>query len=102
MKYIYNYRDYWQHKVQFEGEHPKLEDMEYPICLGGKRACPPEDIGGISGYENFLKARKNFNKKENREDMANEFFDPENFDPKQVIFWDPIEHRELMLTELKY
>ena len=26
----------------------------YPYCSKGKRACPPEDVGGPSGYADFL------------------------------------------------
>ena len=27
-----------------------------PVCLGGRRACPPEDVGGPWGYGDFLDA----------------------------------------------
>ena len=30
-------------------------DMKYPICIGGERACPPEDCGGVDGYYNVLR-----------------------------------------------
>ena len=33
--------------------------MQYPACLNGARACPPEDCGGPYGYANFLDAIQN-------------------------------------------
>jgi hypothetical protein len=38
---------------------PLEEGQYYPICLAGKRACPPEDCGGIWGYASFLEAIRN-------------------------------------------
>ncbi|MBI2555343.1 MAG: plasmid pRiA4b ORF-3 family protein [Candidatus Rokubacteria bacterium] len=29
---------------------------DLPVCLGGARACPPEDCGGVRGYESVLEA----------------------------------------------
>ena len=26
----------------------------YPICIGGDRACPPEDCGSVTGYYNVI------------------------------------------------
>lgn len=31
----------------------------YPVCLAAKRACPPEDCGGLWGYSDFLEAISN-------------------------------------------
>ncbi len=47
--YTYDFGDSWRHEILLE----KLENEEKPIvrCIGGKGACPPEDIGGIGMYE---------------------------------------------------
>jgi hypothetical protein len=54
-KYEYDYGDGWMHTVQLEGYLYKEKETKYPICIGGERACPPEDCGGVSGYYNVLK-----------------------------------------------
>lgn len=55
LQYVYDFGDYWQHKIALE---KIIEDYEfgYPTILEGEGACPPEDVGGIGGYETFLLA----------------------------------------------
>jgi hypothetical protein len=53
-KYLYDYGDSWIHTVKLEGYLYKEKEIKYPICIGGERACPPEDCGGASGYENII------------------------------------------------
>lgn len=53
-----------------------------PKCIGGRRECSLEDVGGMWGYKEFLEAY-NDKKHPGHEDMvawAGEFFDPERFD----------------------
>jgi hypothetical protein len=89
--YVYDFGDFWQHKIQLEKILPREENVEYPICIKGKRACPPEDVGGIGGYEDFLKIIKNPKHKEYEEmlEWAGGEFDPEQFDCEEIIFMDP-------------
>jgi len=53
-KYLYDYGDSWMHAVQLEGFLYQEKGIKYPICIGGERACPPEDCGGVSGYYNVF------------------------------------------------
>ena len=54
MIYQYDFGDNWQHEVVLEKIDPAETALTHPICLGGERRCPPEDVGGVSGYEEFL------------------------------------------------
>jgi hypothetical protein len=52
--YVYDFGDNWEHKIQLEKILPREKGVNYPICIKGKRACPPEDCGGIWGYAELL------------------------------------------------
>ncbi|MEQ8667943.1 MAG: plasmid pRiA4b ORF-3 family protein [Pirellulales bacterium] len=84
-KYEYDFGDGWEHEVFYEGS-PHLEKGEkYPLCLEGERACPPEDVGGVWGYAEYLEALAN--PKHERHDEFMEWsgpFDPDNFDRKKA------------------
>jgi hypothetical protein len=54
--YQYDFGDSWQHEVLFEGIVPPEKGKRYPLCLEGARACPPEDVGGVWGFQDFLDA----------------------------------------------
>jgi len=89
--YEYDFGDNWEHTVHVEAILPVdpstgSERTKYPICLEGKRACPLEDIGGVWGYEDLLKAISD-PKHPEHEDLLEELgdnFDPEFFDIKGV------------------
>ncbi len=55
MIYVYEFGDYWRHDVVLEKITPIANVVKAPLCLAGERRCPPEDVGGVSGYEEFLK-----------------------------------------------
>jgi hypothetical protein len=44
--YEYDFTDGWQHDVRVERILPLDLRRRYPVCIGGRRAVPPEDCGG--------------------------------------------------------
>jgi hypothetical protein len=54
--YEYDFGDCWGHEVLFEGCVRAEAGGRYPVCVEGARACPPEDVGGTGGYEEYLEA----------------------------------------------
>ena len=55
-EYQYDFGDSWKHEILFEGMVRAEPGGRYPLCLEGARACPPEDVGGVWGYQAFLEA----------------------------------------------
>jgi hypothetical protein len=54
--YEYDFGHSWEHELLIEKILLFEAGQRYPVCLTGKRACPPEDCGGIWGYADFLEA----------------------------------------------
>jgi hypothetical protein len=91
MTYEYDFGDSWEHRVILEGVADRKKGTKYPKCLDGKRACPPEDCGGVSGYEELSEIISN--PKHEKYDRMMEWlggnFDPERFYPDRVKFDNP-------------
>jgi len=85
-KYTYDLGDNWEHEVLFEGVVEVPKRTRLPICIEGKRACPPEDCGGEGGYEHLLYVLGDPTHEEHEDyrQWVGEFFDPERFDPKMA------------------
>jgi hypothetical protein len=58
-RYVYDFGDHWVHDVLVEQRYEVKSRRHYPKCLDGARAGPPEDCGGIPGYERLLKVLAN-------------------------------------------
>ncbi len=78
-KYTYDFGDDWEHIIKVE-DILKKEDKKYPLVIKGKNACPPEDVGGIWGYADFLEATSDKNHPRHKE--MKEWYDFD-FDPKK-------------------
>ncbi len=52
-RYEYDFGDGWEHDLRV-GRRPVPADPDRPRCQDGARACPPEDCGGVPGYERLL------------------------------------------------
>ena len=84
--YKYDFGDGWDHTLLLEKIFSPDDGVHYPLCLKGKRACPPEDVGGVWGYINFLEAVRDPDHDEYEEYLAwvGGEFDPETFDLEEV------------------
>ncbi len=80
--YEYDFGDSWEHDVLVETIAPPSPDEVTPRGLGGQRACPPEDVGGVWGYESLLEALAAPGHPEHASsrEWAGDDFDPEAFD----------------------
>jgi len=89
--YEYDFGDGWEHEVVLEAVAPRVPKSRYPVCLDGARACPPEDCGGIPGYEQICEILRDPGHDEH--DATLEWlgrkYDPEAFDRTEVRFESP-------------
>lgn len=84
--YEYDFGDSWTHQVVVEKVISEPGALTVPGCIGGARACPPEDCGGVWGYAELLKAIANPRHPEHAEllEWIGEEFDPEYFDAAAI------------------
>lgn len=80
-RYIYDFGDDWEHVVAIEKTVPAAEGTSYPRCVAGKRACPPEDCGGVWGYQELLDCLSDPGHpgRAERLEWLGDEFDPEDF-----------------------
>ena len=86
MKWDYDFGDGWEHDVVVEAIENAHENTIYPRCVKGRRACPPEDCGGVWGYENLVEALADRAHPEHAEltEWLGRSYDPVHFDPAQA------------------
>lgn len=82
LRYEYDFGDDWMHTIQIEKSLDLKPEEKLPKCIKGAGACPPEDCGGVWGYQEFLEAIRDPKHKQHEEmvEWAGEDFDPNHFD----------------------
>jgi len=54
LHYLYDFGDFWEHSLTLEMIIDNLT-IPFPVCCAGELSCPPEDVGGLIGFYDFLK-----------------------------------------------
>lgn len=49
--YGYDFGDDWMHTVKLEAVLPRADAAPRAVCTAGRRPGPPEDCGGVGGYD---------------------------------------------------
>ncbi|HET7389100.1 MAG TPA: plasmid pRiA4b ORF-3 family protein [Nocardioidaceae bacterium] len=91
LSYVYDYGDDWDLRIRLESVTERTADAAPVRCVGGRRAGPPEDSGGVYGYLDKLAAVEDTSDPE-REELAEwlgsyaggEPWDPAHFDAEEV------------------
>jgi len=79
--YTYDFGDDWEHDIIIERKQAASPDGRSPVCVAGKRNCPPEDCGGVWGYRDLLAAMADPSNSSHAalSDWVGADFDPELF-----------------------
>jgi hypothetical protein len=86
LAYLYDFGDSWLHKIAVEKVLDPEPGTAYPVCLAGARLGPPEDCGGVWGYQSMVEVLKDpgHNEYEHYLEWVGEGFDPEAFDLNEI------------------
>ncbi|KQZ76366.1 hypothetical protein ASE06_07965 [Sphingopyxis sp. Root214] len=81
LHYVYDFGDYWDHIVSVERIETGESGFPYPSLLAATGQCPTEDVGGPTGYLQYLEALADPEHPEH-EDLLG--WGPADFDPNEV------------------
>jgi hypothetical protein len=83
--YTYDFGDNWRHDIVVEKVLLADDSTTLPACVDGRRACPPEDSGGTSGYRQLLGVLADPRHPEYHEyrEWIGRPYDPATFDPSE-------------------
>ncbi|HLC16397.1 MAG TPA: plasmid pRiA4b ORF-3 family protein, partial [Thermodesulfovibrionia bacterium] len=82
----YDFGDSWEHEIVVEKILSPEAAIKYPMCINGKLTCPPEDVGGVWGYDTFLEAINDPNHEEHDSylEWIGGEFNPEEFNLDEI------------------
>jgi hypothetical protein len=85
IEYVYDFGDGWSHTIKLE-KIVEETDRELPVCIAGAMACPPEDCGGIWGFQMFKEIMDNPDHPEYNSyfEWHGGEYDPEAFDIEAI------------------
>jgi len=52
----YDFGDGWGHEIELQEADWLSHSLKFAVCISGENACPPDDVGGPGGYDEFLEA----------------------------------------------
>ncbi|WP_434581568.1 plasmid pRiA4b ORF-3 family protein [Sulfurimonas sp. NW15] len=78
--YIYDFGDHWEHEIVLKKSFPPEAGQQYPACIDAQGNTPPEDVGGVWGFEDFKKTMSDKNHPEYLE--MKEWYD-RDYDPNE-------------------
>ena len=84
--YVYDFGDDWRHDIFIEEIRDGEHDVDYPAFVEGERRGPPEDVGGVTGFMEFLEAMLNPLHEEHESVMRwyGRRFEPDDIDERRV------------------
>ncbi len=113
IRYHYDFGDDWWFKIRLE---EIVDDyyFGYPTLLDGAETAPPEDVGGIHGFCEFLEVYRDLkhpehgNMKEWVEDWNFREYNPDWINERLKVLdykkteWDKIKHEHYKVTQDNY
>lgn len=84
--YTYDFGDDWRHSIVIEEVLPADPTLDYPRFVDGVRRAPPEYVGGLPGFEQFLDAMTRPRHPEHKSVLQwyGRPFDPEDISPDEI------------------
>jgi hypothetical protein len=84
--YLYDMGDSWEHRIQIEKRLAADPALSYPRFVDGAMRCPPEDVGGVPGFYEFLEAIADpkHPDHEDRLDWYGGSFDPKDLETERI------------------
>lgn len=82
LKYLYDFGDGWEHSIKIERILPAMPDLEPVNLIEAIGRCPPEDVGGPGGYQEFLEAIVDPRHEHHRE--LKQWWGSASFDPNTI------------------